>query len=96
VAGDVAAVIRYSTPDRSTKNHPVYCFNYYHSIQANLSISGDAVHALALAAMGTYASVWVGAGFSDGSTSVKRSRPTGDLCTGYLVNPLLSHRDLPR
>jgi hypothetical protein len=93
--GDSAALIRYSTPDRSTKNHPVYCFNYYHTIGWDATTPNpDAVAAVAVTALGVYAAAWV-AGFSDGTTTVHRSRPTGDLCTGYVVKPLLTHRDLP-
>jgi len=96
VPGDTAAVIRYTTPDRSTKNHPVYCFNYYHSVQSStLATGGDDIQPIALTALGTYSANWI-SGFSDGTTTVHRSRPTGDLCTGYIVKPLLSHRDLPR
>lgn len=95
VPGDVAAIIRYSTPDRSSKNHPVYCFNYYHTIPQSSAAGGnDNVAASAVTALGTYAAAWV-AGFSDGTTTVHRSRPTGDLVTGYVVKPQLSHRDLP-
>lgn len=95
-AGDVAALIRYTTPDRSTKNHPVYCFNYYHAAMGDSAIaSGDAVCPGQLTALGVYAAAWV-AGFSDGVTTFKRSRPTGDLVTGYVVKPYLTHRDLPR
>jgi hypothetical protein len=93
--GDVAGLIRYSTPDRSTKNHPVYCFNYYHTMGVDGSAAGaDTIVASQVTAMQTYAAAWI-AGFSDGTTTVHRSRPTGDLCTGYTVKTLLTHRDLP-
>jgi hypothetical protein len=95
VAGDSAGLIRYSTPDRSTKNHPVYCFNYYHAIGAANSVGGnDTLNAAQRTAMGTYASAWI-SGFSDGTTTFHRSRPTGDLVTGSLVETLITHRDLP-
>jgi hypothetical protein len=94
--GDTAVLIRYATPDRSSKNHPVYCFNYYHAARVNnTGTNGDAVPALQLAAMQNYGNAWL-AGFSDGATTYHRSRPTGDLCTGMLVKTNLTHRDLPR
>lgn len=94
--GDSAAVVRYSTPDRSTKNHPIYCFNYYHAFgDGGSQALRDNVGATQLAALTTYATAWI-TGFSDGTTTVHRSRPSGDLCTGVFVNPLLTHRDLPR
>lgn len=95
VPGDVAALIRYSTPDRSTKNHPIYCFNYYHAVGQNSASGGnDSLNPNQRTAMSTYAAAWL-TGFSDGTTTFKRSRPSGDLCTGSLVAPLLTHRDLP-
>ncbi len=95
VPGDVAAIVRYSTPDRSTKNHPVYCFNYYHAVGSVFAAgSNDTLCVAQGTAMQTYATAWI-TGFSDGVTTFHRSRPTGDLCTGSIVKPLLSHRDLP-
>lgn len=94
--GDTAALIRYSTSDRSVKNHPIYCFNYYHACSNNGSAATvDNLQTGQKAAMNTYAAAWI-TGFSDGTTTVNRSRPSGDLCTGALVEPLLTHRDLPR
>lgn len=93
--GDCAAIVRYSTPDKSSKNHPVYCFNYYHS--AHLGSGGtdaDTLLAGQRTAMATYGAAWL-TGFSDGTNTYKRSRPTGDLCTGVLVLPMIGHRDLP-
>jgi hypothetical protein len=93
--GDVAALVRYSTPDRSTKNHPVYCFNYYHAVGYKASGPGfDTLCTAQGTAMQTYANAWI-AGFSDGTTTYHRSRPTGDLCTAAIVKPLVTHRDLP-
>jgi len=95
-SGDSAALFRYSTPDRSVKNHPVYCFNYYHTPLVPISgTSPDTLLPAQAAAMLTYGNDWV-SGFSDGVTTYKRSRPTGDLCTGVTVEPFITHRDLPR
>jgi hypothetical protein len=93
--GDVAALVRYSTNDRSTKNHPIYCFNYYHAVCNNGgATTGDSFFATQLALFQTYAGLWV-SGFSDGTTVHIRSRPNGNACNGYLVEPKLTHRDLP-
>lgn len=94
--GDVAALIRYGTSVRSSKNHPVYCFNYYHAaVPTGVSTTWDQLNAAQKAAMGTYASAWV-TGFSDGTTNHVRSTPSGDAVTGQLVETFLTHRDLPR
>jgi len=93
--GDCAALVRYATPDRSIKNHPVYCFNYYHGIGIGISPgTGDTLCPAQGTALQTYANAWI-TGFSDGTTTFHRSRPTGDLCTAAIVKPLVTHRDLP-
>jgi hypothetical protein len=93
--GEVAALVRYSTATRTSKNHPLYLFNYYHHVQGNASTSPDSVTAGQSTALGTYAAAWV-AGISDGTNLMVRCGPQGDLATGYLVEPLLTHRDFPR
>jgi hypothetical protein len=94
--GDVAAVLRWSTSDRSSKNHPIYCFNYFHSVSAVAGVGNeDELHAGQKSAIALYAADWL-TGFSDGTVTHKRSRPNGNDCTGELVLPLVSHRDLPR
>lgn len=94
--GDGAGLVRYATNDRSSKNHPVYCFNYYHAVKTNApSALPDQVHASQVTAYSTYAASWL-TGISDGTITVKRSRPNGNPCTGVLVASLVTHRDLPR
>lgn len=94
--GDVAALIRYSTAARSTKNHPIYLYNYYHSVgYAGTNSTRDTLLAAQATAMGTYAANWI-TGFSDGVVQHHRCGPQGDLATGQLVSTLLTHRDLPR
>lgn len=93
--GDVAGLIRYSTAARSSKNHPVYLFNYYHGVYISTA-GGDTLLASQNTAMATYAGVWIGAGFSDGSTSYNRAGPNGATATGVLVESMVTHRDLPR
>lgn len=96
VPGDVAALIRYSTADRSSKNHPIYLFNYYHAVGWEVGVNSDTFNAQQKAAFAVYAADWI-AGFSDGAVTHKRCRPEStSLATGALVEGLLTHRDLPR
>jgi len=93
--GDAAALIRYSTPDRSSKNHPIYCFNYYHGVgTSGVFSTKDTLIASMGAAMAVYAADWL-AGFSDGTNTLKRARPSGTTCNGFYIPTLLTHRDLP-
>lgn len=94
--GDVAALIRYSTSARTSKNHPKYLFNYYHGVSnTGVPSTKDQLLASQSSAMATYAAAWI-TGFSDGSGTKHRAGPNGDLATGSLVESLLTHRDLPR
>lgn len=93
--GEVAALVRFSTAARSTKNHPIYCFNYYHHcLFSNLNAWKDTIAPSQKAALGTYAALWV-AGISDGTISAKRASPAGHVVTGYLVEEFVTHRDFP-
>ncbi len=93
-AGDVCMLVRWSTADRSSKNHPIYCFNYYHGALNDSTGTQDAANPGQRTALGTYATAWI-TGFSDGSATHHRSRPNGNLCTGQLVDQYLRHRDFP-
>lgn len=93
--GDAAILIRYSTAQKSEKNHPIYLFNYYHAAYTNGVGSGDYVASAQKTACDTYAGLWV-AGFSDGAVTHHRCGPQGHVATGAYVNPLLTHRDFPR
>jgi hypothetical protein len=96
--GDVAALIRYATTARTSKNHPIYLFNYYHGAYTLAGGGGnqDSLCTAQATAMGTYAGVWIGAGFSDGTNSYVRAGPNGATAVGQLVEALVTHRDLPR
>jgi hypothetical protein len=93
--GDVAALIRYSTAARTSKNHPVYLFNYYHAAFQQAAPERDKLLAVQSTAMATYAANWI-SGFSDGSSSYNRAGPNGASATGSIVETYLTHRDFPR
>ena len=93
--GDVAALIRYSTPARTPKNHPVYLFNYYHGVQSQAAPNVDKLDTGQSTRMATYASAWL-TGFSDGALTLVRAGPNGVTASGQLVEQYLTHRDFPR
>lgn len=90
-----AALIRYATAARTTKNHPVYLFNYMHDPVTDPSVTHESVSASQITAYNTYAAAWI-AGFSDGTVTHVRAGPNGASATGYLVEPYVTHRDFPR
>jgi hypothetical protein len=94
-AGEVAALVRYSTPNRSTKNHPIYCFNYYHFVfVSSTSGNGDLLDANQKDALETLAGDWV-SGIADGTVDHVRTSPAGHVCNGYTVAEWVTHRDFP-
>lgn len=93
--GDTAILLRYSTAARSSKNHPVYLFNYFHGARISGLSQPDLPAGVQKTAVGTYASSWI-SGFSDGSVTYNRAGPNGAAATGSVVETYLTHRDLVR
>jgi hypothetical protein len=93
--GEVAALVRFSTAARTSKNHPIYCFNYYHAPAMAGAPTGDEIAATLLTALQTYATAWI-TGFSDGTHTCVRASPRGEGCTSRTVAPYLTHRDFPK
>lgn len=91
--GDCAALVRYGTPARSVRNHPVYLMNYYHGCYA-VSTDVDSLAADHKTAYETYADSWI-AGFSDGTENHERCGPHGAVATSRRVDPFIRHRDFP-
>jgi hypothetical protein len=93
--GEVAALVRYSTAARTTKNHPIYLFNYYHHVNTDTAVDFDKLVSNQKSAMATYAANWI-SGYSDGGTvTAVRSSPNGAAATGSIVEEFLTHRDFP-
>lgn len=91
--GDCAALIRWSTAARSSRNHPVYLMNYYHGVYAD-SGTVDGVAALQLAAYQDYGDAWV-TGFMCDGTDRERCGPRGAAATRCDADPVIRHRDFP-
>jgi hypothetical protein len=97
VPGDCAGLVRFATAARSSKNHPIYLFSYYHGVIGGGNPSSkDLWNGDMVTAHNTYATYWDSTGFSDGTNTYKRSSPSGHDATGHIVESLLTHRDLPR
>lgn len=92
--GDAAALARYSTAARTSKNHPLYLYNYYHGAMYNGATDPDTLNAAQKTAMSTYATSWI-TGYSDGVVTHHRCGPNGNLATGSLINAYVRHRDFP-
>lgn len=94
VPGDCAAMMRWSTAARSSKNHPVYLYSWIHRPTVDNSSDGDGMSGALQTLLQTYASDWL-SGFSDGSITCVRAGPNGASATGYSVDSHIRHRDFP-
>jgi hypothetical protein len=96
-AGEMCILGRYSTNERSTKNHPIYCFNYWHGAYADYASADeqDVAHPSQTSAVDTYMGHWV-SGFSDGTHTLVRASPNGAGANGHETDQWLVHRDFPR
>jgi len=93
--GEVAGLTRYSTDQRTSKNHPIYLFNYYHNMITNPTAGQQDLIATGLRTnMLTYANAWI-TGFSDGTNTYHRAGPNGAVALGAFVEEYLTHRDFP-
>ncbi len=92
--GDAAVMVRYSTSARTSKNHPLYLFNYYHGCLAASDTDPDTVASGLVARHDTYAGQWI-TGLSDGAVTHHRAGPNGDVATGHLTSTAVRHRDFP-
>lgn len=94
-AGEVAALTRYATDARTSKNHPIYCFNYVHGTYAHTGEGdGDLLSASQKSNLEDFAAAWV-AGFTDGTHTLVRASPNGAICRDPIVEEYLTHRDFP-
>lgn len=92
---ECCALVRYSTAERTTKNHPIYLFNYVHGAFVFNGGAHDALDANMKSALATYGGDWI-AGFSDGgAVTATRSGPNGQAATGVVVEEYVTHRDFP-
>jgi hypothetical protein len=92
---ECAALVRYATAARTSKNHPVYLFNFYHQVMVQTSAGNQELLATTLRTeLGTYAAHWL-SGFSDGTLTLVRAGPNGATATGSFVEEYVTHRDFP-
>lgn len=92
--GDSVILLRWSTPARSAKNHPIYLYNYFHGAYTNGAGSPDLPNATQKTEVGNYAGFWL-AGFSDGTITAVRAGPNGVTAAGHFEETYIRHRDFP-
>lgn len=91
--GDCCGLMKWSTDQRTSKNHPIYLFNYWHGVFID-DDSLDSVAESQLSAYNVYGNAWV-SGFSDGLVTRHRCGPRGAVAQNNFANAMVHHRDLP-
>lgn len=92
---EVCALIRWSTPARTSKNHPVYLYSYWHSVYVIASSPWDTLLSGLQSGLLTRANDWI-SGYSDGANTYVRAGPNGVTADGASVNALATHHDFPQ
>lgn len=94
VPSDCAAMIKMTTDQRSTKNHPIFLYKWFHDCLCDESSGEEALTGLQKTAYGTYISAWI-AGFSDGANTYTLAGPRGAAALTRLLPTYITHRDFP-
>lgn len=88
-------LLKFTTDARSSKNHPIYLFNYIHNAMVDSATTPETPRASARSAWTTRCAELV-AGYSDGTLTRKRCGPRGAVAQSGACEPMLTHRDFPR
>lgn len=91
----VAVLARWTTDQKTKRNHPIYLFSYFHGAYAQASPNADKPDTAQTTAVTAYATAWV-TGFSDGTTTHQRGGPRGAAALTGACETYLTHRDFPR
>lgn len=90
-----AAFIRWATTQRSTKNHPIYLYSWFHQAIIASGTARESLSSDYRAELAGFAAAW-DTGFSDSTQSYQRAGPRGAVAQSYVIPTYVSHRDFPR
>ncbi len=91
---EVCALTRFTTSQRTTKNHPIYLFKYRHNVANALGTNRELLHTDVKANISDYDQHWVD-GFAVDSTTRHICGPFGAVGLTRLVELETTHRDFP-
>jgi hypothetical protein len=94
-APEVVALWKWTTAKRSTKNHPVYLFNYWHDVACDPAVALDGLNTTFKSSYEAYGADWI-AGITDGTHDHHRTGPDGTLALAMSCEAYVTHRDFPR
>lgn len=90
--GDSCALVKFTTDQRSTRNHPIYLFKYFKPVASPTGGPGDTLESGEKTNIETYMSAWI-AGFSDGTNTLTLAGPRGAAALTRIVSGFIHHRD---
>lgn len=93
--GDCVGIVRFGTDQRTTKNHPIYLFKYYHGVWAQQNSQPDNVGDDFYTAYDATGAALV-SGTSDGTTTRDLTGPYGATAQDHSVEGWVRHRDFPK
>lgn len=94
--GDVAIVVRFGTTQRTSKNHPIYLFKYFHGARGIFDGDVDAINGAQKTAVDAYGAAWVqGIVYGGGAGTTQLCGPYGAVAQNHSVLDHLRHRDFP-
>lgn len=92
--GEACMLWRFTTDQRTSKNHPIYLFKWFHHMQTNGLTSPDSLRSgIATTAAGQIADIL--AGLSDGTNTRNYCGPFGAVAQTGTCNSLLHTREFP-
>jgi len=91
---EVCALLRWTTDQRSIKNHPIYLFSYWHRPWMDNGADKELIVAGARDAYESYARAWR-LGFTAGGQLHQRCGPRGAVAQSETVPTHAHHRDFP-
>lgn len=94
LVGEAAYLMKWDTTARTSKNHPIYLFSYFHGLARATADPPDEIYTLQVTQFNTYCTAWV-TGFSDGTITAVRAGPNGATGSADLrSSPVYAtHRD---
>jgi hypothetical protein len=97
VPGDCAVMTKFTTDQRTDKNHPIYLFSYQHGAFRDTSATADTLAGTQYNAIRAFHLLFCSgqAGFSDGTNTYHRCGPRGAVALTRITDLMIRHRDFP-
>lgn len=90
---ECAAMVKWTTTQRTSKNHPIYLFQYLHDVYQTIgSADKELLNPTQRGFIDGFATRSV-TGYSDGTLTLKRAGPRGAVAQAKILPTYITHRD---